>query len=550
MEILRIENLNFKYPNAQDYALSDISLSVESGQPIVLYGMSGCGKTTLLKMLKKELRPAGQMSGSITFCDEDLNSLSSEQSARRIGFLMQNPDSQIVTDKVINELAFGLESIGTPADEIERRIAETANYFGIHQLMHEDIDRLSGGQKQLVCLASLVAMQPDILLLDEPTARLDPIAATKFISIIEKLNRELGITVIIAEHRIEDIFAFAHKAVIMQKGKIIACDAPKKAIKSIDSASLMEGLPCAARVFIETGGEGECPLSIGEGRNYLKANFKGFALDEKTAKPIDPIVELKNVWFRYAKKSNDVMKGASLSVGRGECFFLLGGNGSGKSTTLNVIAGLEKPYQGKVIIDKKDIKKLSDKELYSGKIAYLPQDSLTVFTTERVIDDIKQILLIREPDRSKWDDLINKVAEQFNISHLLERHPYDLSGGEQQLCALAKLMVCTPSILMLDEPARSLDAWSKSRLGKMIRRLCDDGVTVIAVTHDTDFASQYGDRCAMFFDGRVSAADTPQRFFAQNRFYTTAACRMARDTYPNAVTAHDVIDCCKKEHSL
>ncbi len=553
MEILRIENLSFKYPVTENKALENVSLCVNSGEFVVLCGESGCGKTTLLKMLKKELSPAGEKSGKVFYNGVLQDEIENKISACEIGYVFQNPENQIVTDKVWHELAFGLENMGIDSDIIRRRVGEMASYFGIESWFRKRTDELSGGQKQILNLACVMVMQPKILILDEPTGQLDPIAASDFIATVHKLNRELGLTVILAEHRLEEVFPIADKVIVMDKGKIALYDRPEnisKGLRSIDeNHPMLLSLPSATRIFGELEIDTDCPLTVKEGRNFLENTFArteecdddfSYSHSEKTA------IELKNVWFRYDKNSPDVLRGTNLKVYEGEIFSLLGGNGTGKTTTLGVISNLLKSYRGSVAVCGKPVQKYKGNSLYKDTLAYLPQDPQAVFVEDSVFGDFSAALNAYKVDEKSASTIIKSVASKFEISHLLSKHPFDLSGGEMQKCAIAKMMLTKKKILLLDEPTKALDAHSKLRLKNILLKLKNEGMTLLIVTHDVEFAAEISDRCALFFDGEVLSADAPEKFFSENNFYTTAANRMARSLWKNAVTCEQVVKKCKK----
>ncbi|HKM32928.1 MAG TPA: energy-coupling factor transporter ATPase, partial [Oscillospiraceae bacterium] len=532
MEILRIENLSFTYPRTDKKALDNVNLRIQSGELIVVCGETGCGKTTLLKLIKRELAPFGEREGEIYYNGMPLNELSDKASAHEIGYVLQNPDNQIVTDKVWHELAFGLENLGIESSVIQRRVGEMASYFGIQDWFRSDTDVLSGGQKQLLNLAAVMVMQPKILILDEPTSQLDPIAAADFISTIRRLNRELGLTIILVEHRLEDVFPSADRVVLMEEGKVLLFDTPKKIgeeLKTIDiNHNMLLGLPSAVRIYNALNVPVECPITVKEGRNFLSDNFTNekneytlpeYEHSDKVA------IELKKVWFRYEKKAPDILRGVEMQVYEGEIFCLLGGNATGKTTTLNVISGLNKAYRGKVKIQGKSIEAYKTAELYRRNIALLPQNPQDVFLESTVYDDFVEILSVMNVEQEERESKIANVAQRLNIMQLLQKHPYDLSGGEQQKCALAKMLLLEPRILLLDEPTKGIDAHSKKALGAILTELKADNITIVIVTHDVEFAAQYSDRCALFFDGEIVSVDTPERFFADNNFYTTAANR-------------------------
>lgn len=583
MEILRIEDLSFKYNGSKEYALKNIDLSIKEGEFVVICGESGCGKTTLLTLLKKEFTPAGEKTGKIYYNGIDYNNLKDRESAAYIGYVQQNPDNQIVTDKVWHELAFGLENIGVPTGVIRRKVGEMASYFGITDWFRKKTDELSGGQKQLLNLAAIMVMQPKILLLDEPTGQLDPIAASEFIFTLQKLNRELGITVIIVEHRLEDAFPASDRVLVMENGSVIMCDSPKNIGKNFTEHSkdhkAFYGLPAAVRIFSQIKGEGECPITVKEGRDFLMRNFKECkerngsynACEEKSfrhskgdipeySKSPTPeynkisvaenskgvALELKNVWFRYEKDLPDILRGVSVKVCYGEIFCLLGGNGTGKTTMLNVISGLKKAYRGKTLIKNIPIGKYKGNSLYRKNLAFLPQNPQTVFIKDSVGEDLNDILAILNVPKNEQKKRLNYVAEKLKITELLNRHPYDISGGEQQRCALAKLLLLEPEIILLDEPTKGIDAAAKKDLTEILKKLKSDGVAVFLVTHDVEFAAECADRCALFFDGEIMSEDTPGEFFSQNNFYTTAASRMARNIFKKAVTCEQVVGCIER----
>lgn len=548
MEILRTENLSFTYPGSAKKAVCDISLSVSGGDFIVVCGESGCGKTTLLKLFKKELAPFGKREGQIYIGGVPHDEASGSDDVSRIGFVLQDPDSQIVTDKVWHELAFGLENLGVDSQKIRRRVSEMASYFGIQGWFRKNTDELSGGQKQLLNLASVMVMQPDILILDEPTSQLDPIAAADFIATLQKLNRELGLTIIMSEHRLEDVLPVADKVLLMRDGAALYFDTPRCVASRLaaDGDRMLYGMPGAVRIYSGLRVDAPCPLTVREGRSFVRGNFgndisgyeaPGYSHSGEAA------VELKGVWYRYGRGGPDVLRGAELTVYRGEIFCILGGNGTGKTTVLGIISGLLEPFTGKVLLNGKKIKSYRPVDLYRGMISYLPQDPKTVFVRESVREDLMEMT---ENDDDEGAKRISAVAERLGIGGLLDRHPYDLSGGEQQKCALAKLLLLEPKIVLLDEPTKGLDAFSKRELIKILKELQNNGVTVIIVTHDVEFAAVAAERCALMFDGGFVSADTPERFFSDNSFYTTAANRIARGWYHGAVTCEAVVEMCRR----
>ncbi len=543
MALLTLENLSFTYPGQAEKALDDISLQIEEGDFAVLCGQSGCGKTTLLRLLKPELAPHGTQTGTVLFCGKPLAAYTARQSAAQIGYVLQSPEAQIVTDKVWHELAFGLENLGCPTEEIRLRVGEMASYFGIGDWFTQATATLSGGQKQLLNLASVMLLSPKLLLLDEPTSQLDPIAAADFITTLYRLNRELGITVLLSEHRLEEVLPLADRVLVLEKGKLLSAAAPRTVCKTLAAHPIAAGFPAAARIYAGLSQRGACPLTVKEGQEFLSGYAKQTQPlpEEPEILPEEAACSLKNVWFRYERNAPDILRGVSLVCRRGELFALLGGNGAGKTTLLKVLAGMEKPYRGKPVLFGKPLASYPKTALYRHNVALLPQDVRTVFLKKTVWEDLADLCRVLEMSKEETAQTIERAGETFGISALFRRHPYDLSGGEMQKCALAKILLTEPRLLLLDEPTKGIDAYEKRNLCALLASLCKTGMTVLLVTHDVEFAAMCADRCALFFHGEVLSPSCPRRFFSANTFYTTAASRIARAVFPHAVTVEDVI---------
>ena len=536
MEILTIRDLTFTYPEQERPAVRNLTLSVRAGEFLVLCGPSGCGKSTLLRQLKSVLAPHGTRSGEILWHGAPLDALSQREQAEKIGFVQQSPENQIVTDKVWHELAFGLESLGVETPEIRRRVAEMASFFGIQTWFHKNVTELSGGQKQLLNLAAVMVMQPEVLILDEPTSQLDPIAASDFLATLGKINRELGTTILLTEHRLEDAFSLASRAAVMERGTLACTGSPAEigaALKAGGSPMFL-AMPAAMRIWAAANAEPPCPVSVRDGRLWLRGYAQAHPLRPlPPARPApaagETLIQADSLWFRYEKELPDVVKGLSLTLRRGELLALLGGNGTGKTTSLKLLAGLQKPYRGELKL--------------SGRAALLPQNPQTLFVKPTVREDLTELL----PKAERRSERFAQIVSLCRLTELLDRHPYDLSGGEQQRAALAKVLLLEPDILLLDEPTKGLDAEFKQTLAQILRTLQSSGVAILMVSHDIEFCAGCAGRCALFFDGAVVAEDAPRAFFSGNSFYTTAANRIARELSPEAVTAEDVIAVCGGE---
>ena len=565
MALLRFDKVSFAYPDAKMRALDQVSFSMEEGEYIVVCGESGCGKTTLLRQAKPELTPAGARDGSVYYMDQSLAEVPGQVSAMEIGYVQQNPDNQIVTDYVWHELAFGLENMALPTSTIQRKVSEMASFFGMEEWFRKKTSELSGGQKQMLNLASIMAMNPKLLILDEPTSMLDPLAARNLLDTIARINRELGVAVLLCEHRLEDVFQRADRVLLMKQGSILADDTPENltfALQRDPTASrIYLGLPGAARIFGELQKEGICPadkklpLSIRDARRILKELDLPFEETAPTHQKTDsvrdkgekPVLEGKELWFRYEAKGKDVLRGLSLSVRRGELLSLLGGNGAGKSTLLRVLCGLKKPLRGNVKMEK------------GMRLAMLPQSPQALFTYDSVWEDLldaaKQGRGARFVDKVQGNaeasaERAREAAAKLELTDKLTSHPFDLSGGELQRAAIGKLLLQDADILLLDEPTKGLDAYLKQELAGILKKLTAEGITILMVTHDLEFAASYADRCALLFDGRITSEEEPHVFFSGNRFYTTTAGLISEGYLPEAITCGEVIAGCEAAYAI
>ncbi len=564
MASFEIRGLTFCYPERTDKALDNVCLTVEEGEFVVLCGKSGCGKTTLLRHLKPILTPHGRRSGDILFEGRPIGELSQRDQAAKIGYVLQQPDSQIVTDKVWHELAFGLESLGMSKETIRLRVAEMASFFGIQDWFMRDVSTLSGGQKQLLNLASIMAMQPSALILDEPTSQLDPIAAAEFLDTVKKINSELGVTIVLTEHRLEEVMPMADRAVILEKGRVLTHGTPAEVGRVLreTNSELFVFMPSAMQVYAgihDVPADLPCPITVKEGRRFLSA----LSLDETQLLPAqepapawatapDAIV-MKDVWFRYDRQGEDILRDVSLQVKQGTLHAIVGGNGTGKTTTLSLISRLYRPYRGKILIEGKPLDKYSDAELFRGNLGVLPQNPQALFVKKTVRLDLLEMFAgtgRKEGEahltREQREEKVCAVAKLVGIEHLLESHPYDLSGGEQQRAALAKVLLLEPRILLLDEPTKGLDGGFKVRLAELFRQLLDGGATILMVSHDVEFCARYADVCTMFFNGSAVSSAPARAFFSGNSFYTTAANRLSRHRMTGAVTNEEVIARCNR----
>ncbi len=562
MEALAAERLGFTYAGERTPALREISFSLEAGELCVLCGATGSGKSTLLRLLKRELAPRGACTGSIRLGGRLQAEWGDREAAAAVGFVAQRPEQQIVTDRVWHEMAFGLENLGCPEGEMHRRVAETAAFFGLEPWFDARTDDLSGGQKQLLNLAAVTALRPEVLLLDEPVSRLDPIAAEDFLSALVRLNRETGMTVLLSEHHPESILARAHRLLVMRAGRLVLNGSPREVCRALRGEPEERYLPAPVRVWQAAGapedGAGApafCPLSVAEGRAWLagqvaeagavplRAPFSDEAgkpsARERAEKEV-PALLFREVSFRFTRGGPDVLRSASFAVRRGESFCLLGGNGSGKTTALRAAAGLLAPYSGDIRLFGKKLKEYRGGDLYHHGVAMLPQDVQTLFLRNTVREELKDAGADAPADPAGASGELRALRTY--LAALGDRHPYDLSGGEQQLLALCRVLGTRPRLLLLDEPTGGLDALWRERLIRVLRGLQAEGMTLLTVTHDTAFAAEVADRCALLFRGGVLAGEAPRAFFAGGSFYTTPVRRMTRGLLEDCVTVADAAE--------
>lgn len=545
MALLTLSSLNFTYAGSTSPALKNVSLTVNEGDFILLCGNSGCGKTTLMRLIKPQLAPNGKLDGEILFDGRPLSSLTDREAACGIGYVMQNPETQIVTDTCISELAFGLQSLGMDSAAISAKIGEVAGFFGIGDRYGEKTHTLSGGQKQLLSLASVMAMKPSLLLLDEPTSQLDPVAAREFLGCLKKLNDELGVTVIMSEHRLDEVFPLANRVVMLENGSVLLDDTPEnmgRRLRSLPNGdSKRIELPTPLRIYRALGGSCDAPLTVKDGRAYIAEGMKG-KTPANEAFPESPertdAVSLRDIYFSY-EKDKPILDGLCLDIKKGELLCILGGNACGKTTLQKLICGLIKPTHGEMYIDGRRVRGGRQKG-----VVYLPQNPLAVFTGESVDECFADLASATDMPKSTLSERKGMLLEAFGLTSLADRHPYDLSGGEQQRAAIALSLLSDPAVLLLDEPTKGQDALCKEALAAILHRLTESGKTVVITTHDLDFAAENGDRTALIYGGRIVSVDEATRFFAANDYYTTAAARMTRPFFKTAVTANRAAELC------
>ena len=528
MPAIEVRGLSFAYPGAAAPVLEGLDWSVPQGAFALLVGGAGSGKSTLLSLLKPEIAPAGERAGELRVLGEDVADMDVRASAERVGYVFQDPENQIVCETVWHEMAFGLENLGVSRDEMRRRVAETSYFFGLEDWLHRDTDTLSGGRKQLLSLAAVLALRPRVLLLDEPTSQLDPVAEKTFLHALFRVNRELGCTVVVATHQPRPMLEYASCAYRIEGGRVreVADIASLGHREELFSGEVpgWGGSRRAKNGIFSTVGDQQGSLDPRADAPGVKKGLKPdkSAEFEEQLLPQDgsevpsradgcrifpkmyagSATTLAGSWFRYDRASGWVLRGLDASFSAGAVHAIVGGNGCGKSTMLSVLAKTAKLQRGRMARG-------------AASAALLPQNPKALLVAETVRDELMEWA----STCGYGEDMARERAVSLGLAGLGERHPYDLSGGQRQLLALAKLLLIGPELLLLDEPTKGLDLESRRIIARALRDHAKAGGTVVMATHDLDFAEQVADDIAMMFDGEIACMEPPADFFADNVFY-------------------------------
>ena len=537
MELFEVENLTYYYPEKNDGALIDINLKISEGEFVLLTGASGCGKSSLLRALAGLIPDyyGGAIGGEIRYAGRPLGSWDKKRLAREVGLVFQDPEQQLVMTSVEQEIAFGLENLGIDPAEMRRRVAEVLSLFDLTALRKRSAFTLSGGQKQKVVLASVLAMYPRVLLLDEPTSQLDPVSAQELLNYIQRLNLEWGFTVILVEQRTDRCFHLADRIVLMERGKVIHQGTPRE-MASWGGGQYLSFMPPVARIFSQLE-LGSVPLTIKEGRKLLRQNglhltagMKNRAV-QKAGVPASPLLQIRDLEFAYDSRS-PCLKGINLSFYPGEITVILGENGAGKTTLLKTINGLLSPQRGKIFLKGGEITG-KRAETLADRIAYLSQDPNDYLFHNTVQEEIAYGIKVRG---SKNPERVKKTMQLLEIEHLAEAHPRDGSGGERQRIALGAVLVTDPDILLLDEPTRGLDPAMKEHLASLLQKIQDKGKTIVVVTHDVEFAVEVATRVLILHDGQVVADGDRETVLANSLYYAPQINRLFRGMDENVPT--------------
>ena len=544
MSVFKVENLTYYYPEAKKPALQNINVTIEEGEFLLVTGGSGCGKSSLARALAGLIPDfyGGTIGGAVFFRGQDIRAMNRRAMARQVGIVFQDPEKQLVMTGVEAEIAFGLENLGLAQQEMFRRVAEVMNFLGLNSFKAEVTANLSGGQKQKLALGSVLAMQPNTLILDEPTSQLDPVAAEDLFNLIKRLNEELNLTIVLIEQRLERCFHLADRVLVMDSGKIIKAGTAGE----VASWQVKEGLPFVPRVaaFFAHAGFADIPLTVKEGRKKLnEVTFSSSGAGKRVPSPVQqkkaapgPVVDVKNLWFTYPN-GREVLRGINLTACAGEFVTVLGGNASGKTTLLKNLAGLLKPGRGKVMVLGNEPGQTPPQEL-ARIIGYLSQNPNDYLFQDTVEEELK--FTLANLDLADAGNVV-QLLERLDLGRYRMTNPRDLSSGERQRVALASVLVAGPKLLVLDEPTRGIDYRLKAVLGNVLQKLAEEGVAIILVTHDVEFAAEYADRTVMLFDGQIACDGPKHAVLGSSMFYSPQIGRLFRGYDDSVLTLREAV---------
>lgn len=526
--MFQLSGLSFRYPDMDKSVLKQLHLSIGEGEFILLTGPSGCGKTTLLRLLTYVLRPNGTLAGEIFYKNQPIHLWSDKELTEEIGFISQYPEEQMVMPTVMQELVFGLENHGLSTAEMRKRVAELGHYFKIEDLLNKKTNALSGGEQQLVHLLSVLLLRPKVLILDEPTSQLDPVHATLVFQMLEQLHHDLGMTIIIAEHRYATLLRMCDRVFMLDEGTVCFTGNSREFLYQLAQSQDLRYdayLPDIAHLYIkktEQPVNNDIPLTVNEGRVWLKRVLpmgRRLQKPKQQIKQTEQIVSLNDVTFYHSKNEPSILNRLSLTVYKGDFYAIIGGNASGKTTLIEICLGIKKPKRGRLELFQQQLNKKT-----LERIGYLPQQPQAFFMYDTVEKEMQSML------NNNNEEIMIQMAKHFHIEHLLHQHPFDCSYGEMQRIVLACLLLRQPDLLFLDEPTKGLDPFAKDELGRYLTALHKKGLTIVMVSHDIDFVAQYSERVGLLFDGEITADGATKTILQDNSFYTTDINRAARGT--------------------
>ncbi len=505
--MIEFDEVTFYYAGTERPILDRLTLRINEGEFILVVGPSGAGKSTFLRCLNGLIPHfyGGKFGGSVRVGGRDPLQAEPRGMSDLVGFVLQTPEAQAVTDTVESELAFAMENHNLPQRLMRKRIEEVLDQVAIAPLRHRRLETLSGGERQRVAIASALTLQPRILVLDEPTSQLDPQAAEEVLTLLQKLNTDLGLTVILSEHRLERVVQYADRILYFPgDGQKPVLGRPDAVLSELPFAPPLVSL---ARQLNWT----PLPLTVKAGRPFARHLPLEPLADQaislratSQSAPSKAILVLRDLWYSYQGK--EALKGVSISFEAGQLTAIMGRNGSGKTTLLKNIIGLLRPQNGVVELHGQDTRHW-EVQTIARTVGYVPQNPDTLLFADTVREEI-EFTRRYHPSSSRADT--DALLEQLGLMHLQAHYPRDLSGGERQRAALAAILIGNPQVLLLDEPTRGLDYQQKKRLAQFLRDMVGAGKAVIMVTHDVELAARCADRVVLMGDGQI-VLDGPMR---------------------------------------
>jgi energy-coupling factor transport system ATP-binding protein len=516
--VIRFEHVSFTYPNAAAPAISQVSLEIARGEFALVVGPSGSGKSTLLRCVNG-LAPhfsGGRLAGRVVVDGLDTREHAPAELAAHAGFVFQEPEAQFVTERVEDELAFGMENLGVPPLTMRKRVEEVLDLLGIAALRQRPVASLSGGEQQRVAIASALALQPGILLLDEPTSQLDPLAAEEVLAALERLNADLGLTIVLSEHRLERVIQHADRVIVMR-----GADGPPIVGWPREVMARIELTPPVTSLGKALNWE-PLPLTVKEGRRFVDSHIANrvspiaASLQPPTSNFQALVLELRKVSHVFGERA--ALKDISLQVRAGEFVAVMGRNGSGKTTLLKCAVGLIKPKSGRVFVMGEDVREKRVDEV-AARVGYVPQNPGALLFADTVADELRFTLKHRGVDDGQT--AAARLLADLGLDRLADAYPRDLSTGERQRTALASIFVARPPLLLLDEPTRGLDYVNKAQLIRTLKGWQGEGTSIVMVTHDVELVARCADRVVLMAEGEIVVDGPPSETLGESAIFST-----------------------------